>query len=47
MHSHYPIYTIEAECQDCYRCLRQCPVKAIQVENGRATVVPELCIACG
>jgi len=44
---HYPIYTIEAECQDCYRCLRQCPVKAIQVEGGRATVVPELCIACG
>ena len=47
MLNHYPIYTIEAECQDCYRCLRQCPVKAIQVENGRATVVPELCIACG
>jgi iron only hydrogenase large subunit-like protein len=43
----YPIYTIETECQDCYRCLRQCPVKAIQVESGRATVVPELCIACG
>jgi iron only hydrogenase large subunit-like protein len=44
---YYPIYTIETECQDCYRCLRQCPVKAIQVEGGRATVVPELCIACG
>jgi len=44
---HYPIYTVETECQDCYRCLRQCPVKAIQVEGGRATVVPELCIACG
>lgn len=43
----YPIYTVETECQDCYRCLRQCPVKAIQVEGGRATVVPELCIACG
>lgn len=47
MHKHYPIYTIETECQDCYRCLRHCPVKAIQVEGGRATVVPELCIACG
>ncbi|MFU2210908.1 [Fe-Fe] hydrogenase large subunit C-terminal domain-containing protein [Solidesulfovibrio sp. C21] len=47
MLKHYPIYTIETECQDCYRCLRHCPVKAIQVENGRATVVPELCIACG
>ncbi|MEL7642296.1 MAG: [Fe-Fe] hydrogenase large subunit C-terminal domain-containing protein [Solidesulfovibrio sp.] len=47
MLKHYPIYTIETECQDCYRCLRHCPVKAIQVEGGRATVVPELCIACG
>ena len=47
MLTHYPIYTVETECQDCYRCLRQCPVKAIQVEDGRATVVPELCIACG
>lgn len=47
MLKHYPIYTIETECQDCYRCLRHCPVKAIQVEAGRATVVPELCIACG
>lgn len=47
MLKHYPIYTVETECQDCYRCLRHCPVKAIQVESGRATVVPELCIACG
>ncbi len=47
MLGHYPIYTIETECQDCYRCLRHCPVKAIQVEAGRAMVVPELCIACG
>jgi iron only hydrogenase large subunit-like protein len=43
----YPIYTIETECQDCYKCVRHCPVKAINVGNGHATVVPELCIACG
>ncbi len=47
MPTQYPIYTVETECQDCYRCLRYCPVKAIQVDNGRASVVPELCIACG
>ena len=47
MLSQYPIYTIGTECQDCCRCLRQCPVKAIQVVNGRASVVPELCISCG
>lgn len=43
----YPVYTIEAECQDCYKCVRHCPVKAIRVRDGHATVIPELCIACG
>ena len=43
----FPVYTSETECQDCYKCLRQCPVKAIRVANGRATVMPEACIACG
>lgn len=43
----YPIYTEQTECQDCYKCIRQCPVKAIRVENGHATVVSELCIMCG
>jgi iron only hydrogenase large subunit-like protein len=43
----YPIYTVETECQDCYKCVRHCPVKAIKVGNGHAAVVPELCIACG
>jgi iron only hydrogenase large subunit-like protein len=43
----YPIYTVETECQDCYKCVRHCPVKAIKVENGHAAVLPELCIACG
>lgn len=43
----YPIHTVETECQDCYKCLRHCPVKAIRVENGRAQVMPGLCVACG
>lgn len=42
-----PIYTEKAECQDCYKCLRECTVKAIKVEGGRAAVVPELCVLCG
>lgn len=41
------IYTEETECQDCYRCVRECPVKAIRFENGHAFVDPELCILCG
>ncbi|QQO09690.1 [Fe-Fe] hydrogenase large subunit C-terminal domain-containing protein [Breznakiella homolactica] len=42
-----PVYTEKAECQDCYKCLRECTVKAIKVEGGRAAVVPELCVLCG
>ena len=42
-----PIYTEKRECQDCYKCVRHCPVKAIKVEGGYASVVPELCIFCG
>lgn len=41
------IYTKERECQDCHKCIRECPVKAIRVENGYARVVPELCVQCG
>lgn len=42
-----PIYTEKADCQDCYKCVRNCPVKAIRVENGSATVIYEQCILCG
>eukprot|EP00831_Metopus_contortus_P041703 TRINITY_DN3277_c0_g1_i1.p1 TRINITY_DN3277_c0_g1~~TRINITY_DN3277_c0_g1_i1.p1 ORF type:complete len:584 (+),score=134.33 TRINITY_DN3277_c0_g1_i1:371-2122(+) len=47
MNHSYPVYTVETECQDCYKCVRHCPVKAIKVKDGHATVVPELCVACG
>lgn len=43
----YPVYTEITECQDCYKCVRQCPVKAIRVENGHAMIIPEMCIVCG
>ena len=47
MKAKYPIYTVKTECQDCYKCVRHCPVKAIRVEGNHATVIPELCVACG
>jgi iron only hydrogenase large subunit-like protein/uncharacterized Fe-S cluster-containing protein len=43
----YPISTRSADCKDCYRCLRVCPVKAISVKDGQARVVEEKCILCG
>lgn len=42
-----PIYTEKHECQDCYKCVRQCPVKAIRVQDAYATIVHEMCIYCG
>lgn len=42
-----PIYTEKTECRDCYKCVRACPVKAIQVRNGSAVVMHERCIFCG
>ncbi|MDZ4182002.1 MAG: [Fe-Fe] hydrogenase large subunit C-terminal domain-containing protein, partial [Candidatus Cloacimonadaceae bacterium] len=47
MNNKKPIYTEKAECQDCYKCVRGCPVKAIRVVDGSAQVIPEACILCG
>ncbi len=42
-----PVYSVNAQCRDCYKCVRRCPVKAIRVENDHAVVSPEDCIFCG
>ena len=43
----HPLFTIKNNCQDCYKCVRRCPVKAIKIEDNSAQIVPELCVACG
>jgi len=42
-----PIYTDKINCQDCYKCIRACPVKAIIAQNNIATINPETCVYCG
>ena len=42
-----PVYTEKSNCQDCYRCVKACPVKAIKLESGSASIVPDLYIYCG
>lgn len=42
-----PVYTEKTECQDCFKCVRKCPVKAIEIEEGRASIASDLCIYCG
>ncbi|HSQ34044.1 MAG TPA: [Fe-Fe] hydrogenase large subunit C-terminal domain-containing protein, partial [Peptostreptococcaceae bacterium] len=37
----------KADCSNCYRCVRECPVKAIKLKDGQAEIVNSLCIGCG
>ena len=42
-----PVYTEPENCQDCYKCVRECPVKAISVENNKASIIYDRCVFCG
>ena len=42
-----PIYTEPENCQDCYKCVRECPVKAIRIEDNKAYIIEKRCIYCG
>ena len=35
-----------ANCKNCYKCIRNCPVKAIRVENQQAQIIEDQCILC-
>ncbi len=41
------VSTNKARCRDCFRCVRYCPVKAIRMHEGQASVDPARCLACG
>ncbi len=41
------VFTIRERCRVCYTCVRECPSKAIKINNGQAEVVAKRCIACG
>jgi iron only hydrogenase large subunit-like protein len=47
MISLHPIYTEKTTCRDCYKCVRNCPVKAIRVEDHSAEIKVERCVSCG
>ncbi|WP_213974856.1 [Fe-Fe] hydrogenase large subunit C-terminal domain-containing protein, partial [Tepidanaerobacter acetatoxydans] len=36
-----------ANCKNCYKCIRACPVKAIRMKDDQAEIVDERCITCG
>lgn len=37
----------QANCKNCYRCVRACPVKAIRFQDHQAIIDDTRCIACG
>lgn len=41
------IISNEASCMYCYKCLRNCPVKALSFSDGKTKVIEEECIECG
>lgn len=41
------VTTIKDKCRRCYSCIRNCPAKAIKVEEGQAKVIEDRCVGCG
>lgn len=37
----------EANCKNCYKCIRSCPVKAIAFQDEQAKIIEEACTLCG
>lgn len=43
----YVIVTDSSKCKQCYSCVRNCPVKAVKIKDGKAEVIQTRCIQCG
>lgn len=37
----------DAKCRHCYKCVRNCAVKAISVKDEQARIMVDHCINCG
>ena len=37
----------KSKCKNCYKCIRNCPVKSIKFADGQANIIPDECILCG
>ncbi|MGN1081816.1 MAG: [Fe-Fe] hydrogenase large subunit C-terminal domain-containing protein [Acutalibacteraceae bacterium] len=36
-----------SNCKNCYKCIRQCPVKSISFSGDQASIIKEECVLCG
>ena len=37
----------KANCKNCYKCIRECPIKAIRFKEHQAQIIADECILCG
>ena len=37
----------EGNCQNCYKCIRHCPIKAISFSGGKVQIIEDECVLCG
>ncbi|MGI5893119.1 MAG: [Fe-Fe] hydrogenase large subunit C-terminal domain-containing protein [Candidatus Merdivicinus sp.] len=37
----------KANCKNCYKCIRECPIKAIRFKDHQAQIIADECILCG
>nr|MDD6335720.1 [Fe-Fe] hydrogenase large subunit C-terminal domain-containing protein [bacterium] len=37
----------QSNCKNCYKCIRQCPVKSIRFSDNQAHIIEEECVLCG
>ena len=34
-------------CQNCFKCIRECPLKAIEFKDGKTNIIEDECVLCG
>lgn len=37
----------KANCKDCYKCIRNCELKAIEIKDHQAQIIDQECVLCG
>lgn len=43
----HPLYTEQNDCQDCYKCIRECQIKSITYDKKSARIMHDRCVFCG
>ena len=39
--------TKDSNCKNCYKCIRNCPIKSLSFTDGQAHIIRNECVLCG